>query len=153
MINNLVKVAAVSFLLVFLNVSWAEEERAEATPKINCTLTDKISGDNALAEKDTFDQETAMIYFICISADVKPGQHIKAVWIAANTHDAAPANYKISEKNFDVTDNVSESQEWAVKYSLSKPTSSWPVGQYHVDLYVNEQLLQSTKFNIKSSIS
>ena len=155
--NNIrAKLCLICLLAISFNASWAEEvveDAVEAPPKINCTLTDKLSGDNALAEKDTFHPDTAMIYFVCISADVKIGQHIKAVWVAADTNDVAPANYSISEKSIDVTEKADNEHEWAVKYSLSKPTASWPIGHYHVDLYLDNKLLQSTKFNIKASVS
>ncbi|HME87948.1 MAG TPA: hypothetical protein VKE30_01900 [Chthoniobacterales bacterium] len=35
--------------------------------------------------------------------------------------------------------------------SLSKPTNSWPVGSYHIEVYVNENLTTKVKFAIKAA--
>ncbi len=147
--NKMSKMVYISLLLCLFNGAWAEGSKEVKSPTINCTLTDEVAGDNALAAKDTFKPTTEMLYYVCISNDVKKGQRVKASWIAVDTNKVAPDNYKIGEKTLDVTDVVGENQEWTVKYSLSKPTAGWPAGKYRVDLFLDEQPLQSKDFSVK----
>ncbi len=124
---------------------------AQTSPvKFICTLTDQVSANNQPgAPKSTFATNTPMIYLVCDSDNVKKSQAIKAVWIAADTNNAAPANYKIDEKSTQVPDDLTSAQTYTAKFSLSKPTNGWPAGTYHVDLYVDDALNQSVPFSVK----
>lgn len=122
---------------------------AATKPQFDCTLTDKISSNDEPGDaKSTFTKTTPMIYLVCDSADVTKGQSIKAEWIAADTHNIAPANYKIDEKSLEVPATPSGDQTFKSDFSLSKPTNDWPAGSYHVDLFVDGNLIQSFKFSI-----
>ena len=137
----------ISILTLLSATSWSNEN----PPSVTCVVTDKASDDTPIDKKDSFDSNTPLIYLLCTSDEVHEGQQIKAVWIAADTQGMAPANYVIHEKSFDVTKNMDNSKEWTIKYSLSKPYAGWPTGKYHVDLYVDNQRLQSIKFQVELS--
>jgi hypothetical protein len=143
--KNTIFVISMVFACIISTISYADE----TAPKFDCTLTDQLSANKEPGEaKSTFTKTTPMIYFVCSSSNIQKSQSVKSVWIAADTHNAAPANYKIDEKTIQVPDNFTSDQTFTANFSLSKPNNGWPAGNYHVDLYVNNQLIQSMKFNV-----
>lgn len=139
-------------LLIFLScIIYANSYADDSTPMFSCTLTDTKSADGTLGDAtDKFTPDTAMIYLSCYSDAIKEGQKIKAVWIADDTNDVAPPNYVIDKKELEITPAIISADKGATaNFSLSKPTKGWPVGSYHVDLYVDETLDQSVKFTVK----
>lgn len=121
-----------------------------AAPKFDCILTDTV--DNAGrpgAAKNAFQQTTPLIYLICQSDQVKKGQIVKAEWIADDTHNAAPANYKIQEKSVDVSRQPTGDEVFTANFSLSKPDKGWPAGTYHVALFVDNSPLKSVNFSVQ----
>ena len=120
----------------------------DAPIKIETALTDKVLGDDAVDEKDTFSKDTEMIYLVCKTDALKKGQSLKAKWIADDTKNVAPPHYQIEEKEMTMGKDLGSSDEWKVNFSLSKPTAGWPLGQYHVDLYVDNKLVKAVKFTI-----
>jgi len=121
----------------------------DAKPKFECTLSDTVKDDSIGEAKDSFGKETAKIYLYCDSSDVKKGQAIKGDWVAVDTNNAAPANYKIDEATVTVSDDLTAGQTYDAKFSLSKPTAGWPLGHYQTNVYIDGQLDQSVKFDIK----
>lgn len=130
----------------FLTNSYA----ADSIPSFECTLTDTKAADGAPGEaKDSFPNKTPNIYLICQSDQVKAGQKAKTVWIADDTNNVAPMNYKIDEKTFDVEENGGPDKVWTLTASISKPNNDWPLGSYHVDFYLDNNLIKSVKFNVE----
>jgi len=147
--KNMKRNVCVALLVIsgaIVNVGYAQTSAV----KFTCTLTDQVSATDQPGDpKNTFATNTPMIYLVCDSDNVKKSQAVKAVWIAADTNNAAPANYKIDEKSTQVPDDVASNQTYTAKFSLSKPTNGWPAGTYHVDLYVDNALNQSVPFSVK----
>ncbi len=147
----MMKSGSVLFLLLslfYFNYAYADDNAAK--PKFDCTLTDQLSADKEPGDaKDTFTKDTPTLFLVCDSDDVKSGQEVKSVWIAADTNKVAPDNYKIDEKSMKVPANMGSDQTFTANFSLSKPNNGWPVGSYHVDLSVDGQLIQSFKFSVK----
>ncbi len=75
--------------------------------------------------------------------DVKPGDTIKATWIAVSA-EGAPANYEIDASTVTV---VSDNQ--VVAFRLSKPNAGWPTGAYRVDLSFNGDKEASQAFTVE----
>lgn len=130
---------------------------ANTAVQIDTVLTDKLSEDNPGEPKDVFKPDTSKIYVIWKSDQLKEGQSIKSVWIADDTHNVVPANYKIDEATFDLNKSFKEKMMsvlpgnyWHGNFSLSKPNAGWPVGKYHVDIYVDNQLVKTIPFTIAS---
>lgn len=126
--------------------------QAQTLAKIDTTLTDKVTGnDDPVGQKDVFNKDTTMIYVTWKSDQVKRGQNIKAVWIADDTNNAAPPNYKIAEKGTAIEDGLigKVATYWTGKFTLSRPTAGWPLGKYHVDIYLDNQLIKTVKFSIQ----
>ena len=135
-------------LISLFTILFSTMTMAAALPKFTCTLTDKMNGQKPGDAKDSFTASTPMFYYICSSDGVTKGQTVKAVWIATDTNGAAPANYKIDEKGLMVDKNLKADEEWTGSFTLSIPNKGWPKGQYRVELYVDNQLLQSAKFSV-----
>lgn len=93
--------------------------------------------------KSTFGKDTAKIFVFYTVDGAKAGDKLKADWICVKS-DVAPANYKIADVVLDV-----EKNENVGDFSLSKPTKGWPVGDYKVDLYINDKLIDTVTFNVK----
>ncbi len=123
---------------------------ADSQSGFECTLTDQVSANDVPGgAKESFSQTTPTIYLICDSDKVSKGEQVKATWIAVDTHDVAPANYKIDEKSLTVDKDITNDQTYTANLSLSKPDKGWPAGTYRVDLYVNDKLDKSVPFNVK----
>ncbi len=149
--NKSLKISSCALVILLTNFSChlSLADTANNLTKFDCTLTDQVnSDDQAGEEKSTFTTDTARIYLVCSSDDVKQGQMINSQWIAADTNKVAPPNYKIDEKSLQVPKNLNDNQTFTTKFSLSKPNNGWPVGTYHVDIYVDGQLVKSVPFTI-----
>jgi len=121
----------------------------ETLPQLLTQMGDTLSNDKVAVEKSSFNKDTAAVYLVVTSDGVKKGQEMKAVWIAEDTNGVAPANYKIDEKSVSVDDAMSSGKNYIVTFSLSKPNAGWPLGTYHVDLYLGDTLAKTIKFDIK----
>jgi hypothetical protein len=93
----------------------------------------------------TFATDTPKLYAMFKTEGAKTGDKIRGVWIADNVGDAAPKGYKIDERTFTAEGDTSDGE-----FSLSKP-DGWPVGQYHIEIYVNDELATKMKFTIKAA--
>lgn len=95
------------------------------------------------AEKSVFATDTPKIYVLFTLADAPSGTPVRAVWIADQTGGAAPDNYKIDEASLNAGGNIT-----AGNFSMSKPNKGWPVGKYHVELYISGGLAQKIPFRV-----
>jgi len=92
--------------------------------------------------KQVFGPTTEKIYLNAKLADVPTGARLKGAWIAEKTK-VAPPNYQIDATELKVGTLMNR-----VDFSLSKPNAGWPVGDYRVDLSINDKVVQSVKFKI-----
>lgn len=123
---------------------------AAPAPKFDCVLTDSVdSSGHPGAAKASFSGSTPMLYLICESDQVKKGQVVKTEWIADDTNNAAPNNYKIQEKSVDVSRDPAKGEVFTANFSLSKPDKGWPAGTYHAQVYIDNAPLQAVKFSVQ----
>ena len=90
-----------------------------------------------------FSPETHTFYAMFKAKGLNPGDKIRGVWIADDVGDTAPANFKIQESALTAQDATMNAQ-----FSMTKP-GAWPRGDYHVEIYVNDQLATKVKFSVK----
>ena len=90
-----------------------------------------------------FSPETHTFYAMFKAKGLSPGDKIRGVWIADDVGDAAPTNFKIQESALTAQDATMNAQ-----FSMTKP-GAWPRGDYHVEIYVNDQLATKVKFSVK----
>ncbi len=123
--------------------------------KIDTVLTDKMSDDNPGPATEAFTKDTPMIYIAWKSDQLKEGQTIKGTWIAEDTNNAAPPNYKIDEATLTLTKDFKAKMlstlpgsYWGGKFSMSKPNNGWPVGKYRIDISVDGTIVKTIKFTV-----
>ena len=71
------------------------------------------------------------------------GDKIRGVWVADDVGDAAPPKTKIEETTVTMVPGANGGT-----FSLSKPNKGWPPGEYHLDIYANDELATVVKFRI-----
>jgi len=113
---------------------------ASTEPKfIDVVMSDNKEDKTPMTE---FKTDTAEIFIFFGLENIKSGSKIKGVWICEKAKDI-PENFKIDEASVDVgmIDNMGN-------FSLSKPNKGWPVGDYRVELYVDDKKIDERKFKI-----
>lgn len=141
-----VLLASLSFCLLSFS-AFADDTKTQTL------LTDQVSADNSGTPKDTFNKDTANFFFIVKSTEFKPGQKLKAIWIADDTSGAAPNNYKVGETELVLKNDNPKADPtktgWNSKFALSKPTKGWPAGKYHVELFTDGVPFKTVNFIVK----
>ncbi len=124
---------------------------AFAAVNMDTTLTDTYVQDATPTAKSTFTKETPMIFIVWKSDALKSGQTLKANWIALDTNNVAPANYKIDSSEMKIEDSLKSKlpgSYWEGKFTMNKPTNGWPAGKYHVEIFVNDELVKTVPFTV-----
>lgn len=139
------KLAAVKRIVIFAiaAMTFASLLRAEA-PKVEAIF----AKDKDSKPATSFPADVSKIFAFFRSKGTHKGDKFRGVWIADDVGNVALANTKIDEATLDADDD-----NFYGAFSMTKPTSGWPVGKYHVDIYVNEQLATSPKFTITGAKS
>lgn len=111
-----------------------------STAKISAANTARMVG-SSYENTTTFEQDEAF-YLLVTLANAPDDTVTKAVWIAANAEGLAK-NTKMDEAEF-------ESGEQEITFDLSN-SSAWPVGEYKVELYLNDKLDRTLEFTVEGS--
>jgi len=101
-----------------------------------------IAKDKDTKPTDTFPADIPQLYAFWISHNLENGDKVRGVWIADDVGAAAPKGTKIDESTL-VFAGANENA-----FSLTKPNNGWPVGSYHVDIYINDGLAKTVPFTI-----
>ncbi len=128
-------------IAALLIVSFLCAAQIHAAPKVEA----KMAKDQDSKPTDTFPANVPKVYAFFHSTGTKKGDKVRGVFIADDVGDAAPANTTIDEATL-----TADGDNYSGSFSLSKPTAGWPVGKYHVDIYVGDDLATSVKFTIKA---
>jgi len=146
------------FIVFVLFFSLNHSVLANSSVQLDTVLTDKLDEANPGEQKDVFTPDTKLIYLIWKSDQLKEGQALKSVWIADDTNNVAPPHYKIDEATFNLNKDFKDKMlstlpgsYWHGDFSLSKPNTGWPVGKYHVDIYLDNDPVKTINFTITSS--
>jgi hypothetical protein len=94
----------------------------------------------------TFAPDTPAVFALLQMGGVQKGDKLRAVWIADDVGDAAPAHTKIAEKAMTMEGVPNEG-----RFSCTKPSKNWPAGKYHVDIYANDKLITTAHFTVESA--
>ncbi|HEV2806237.1 MAG TPA: hypothetical protein VGW57_15045 [Chthoniobacterales bacterium] len=94
----------------------------------------------------TFAPDTPAVFALLQMGGVQKGDKLRAVWIADDVGDAAPAHTKIAEKTMTMEAVPNEG-----RFSCTKPAKNWPAGKYHVDIYANDKLITTARFTVESA--
>jgi hypothetical protein len=87
---------------------------------------------------------TDVFYAVADLANAPSGTKLEAKWIAVDAADTEP-NLEFQTQVLDITDELFTGE---IYFQLSND-GPWPVGQYRVDLYLNDTLAQSVEFSVQ----
>jgi hypothetical protein len=108
--------------------------------KLSVGISSKSVGDF----ETEFPNTTQNLYARWQGHDLRENSKVRAVWIAEDVGDIAPPNYKID----DAVATVSTPDAHGM-FTLSRPDDGWAPGNYRVEFYLDEMLVESVKIKIK----
>ena len=102
--------------------------------------TDRTDDFQIINPRADFPPETPKILCVWKVAGVAADVPVTSVWIADNVGDAAPAGLKIAKRALRGYPQGS--------FSLTSPANGWPVGRYHVEIYIGDRLARRLPFSV-----
>jgi hypothetical protein len=130
-------------IFVFLiGVSFCAAFAHAGEVEVEATMTIGPNG----KETTTFSADAPKVFASFTTKGASDGDKIRGVWIADDVGDAAPKGTKIDEKTLKAEGEVEDGL-----FSLSKPDNGWPLGKYHLEIYVNDGLATKLNFTIKAA--
>lgn len=91
----------------------------------------------------TFSSSTPEIYARWQGQRLRNGAKVKAMWIAENIGEDFPQDYKVDEVSA-----VAESPTAHGMFTLARPEDGWAPGDYRVEFYVDDVLVDAVKLKI-----
>jgi hypothetical protein len=91
----------------------------------------------------TFSSNTPQIYARWRGDHLRKGAKVRAVWIAENIGEDFPPDYKVDEATA-----ITESPAAHGAFTLSRPDDGWALGDYRVEFYVDDVLVDTVKLKI-----
>jgi hypothetical protein len=116
------------------------EVKSDATPK---QLAVSLAKDRFGKPVTTFSSNAPEIYARWQGQRLRQGASVKAVWIAENIGEDFPQDYKVDEASV-----VAESPIAHGAFTLERPEDGWAPGDYRVEFYVDNVLVDAVKMKI-----
>ena len=116
-----------------------EIKAAGAPKKISVDLAKQRLGEATT----TFSSSTPRIYARWRGDRLRKGAKVRAVWIAENIGEDFPPDYKVDEATA-----IAESAAAHGAFTLSRPEDGWALGNYRVEFYVDDVLVDTVKLKI-----
>jgi len=116
------------------------EVKSDSLPKQLLVSIAKEQFGNAVT---TFSSNTPAIYARWQGQRLRKGAKVKAVWIAENIGEDFPQDYKADEVSA-----VAESPTAHGAFTLTRPEDGWAPGDYRVEFYVDDVLVDAVKIKI-----
>jgi hypothetical protein len=91
----------------------------------------------------TFSSSTSEIYARWQGRRLRQRAKVKAVWIAENIGEDFPQDYKVDEAS-----TVTETPSAHGAFALTRPEDGWALGDYRVEFYVDDVLVDVVKLKI-----
>jgi hypothetical protein len=114
--------------------------RLEATPK---QLAVSLAKERFGKPMTTFSSNTPEIYARWQGERLRPGASVKAMWIAENIGEDFPQDYKVDEASA-----VAATPTGRGAFTLARPEDGWMPGDYRVEFYVDNVLVDAVKMKI-----
>jgi len=135
-------------LLQRISLELAEPPKILDRPEVKLDIAPKrlavtLAKDRFGKPLTTFSSTTPEIYARWQGQRLREGANVKAVWIAENIGDDFPQDYKIDEAS-----TVATSPTARGSFALEKPEDGWMPGNYRVDFYVDNVLVDAVKMKI-----
>ena len=140
--------AAKGDLLQRISLELADRPRIMARPEVKSDATPKQLSVSLAKQRvgkalTTFSSSTPEIYARWQGQRLRQGARIKAVWIAENIGEDFPQDYKVDEALA-----VAEMPSAHGAFTLARPEDGWATGDYRVEFYVDEVLIETVKVKI-----
>ena len=140
--------AADGDLLERISLELAERPKIENRPEVKSEATSKrlsvsFANDQFGKPTTTFSSDTPQIYVRWQGRRLRKGGKVKAVWIAGEHRRGFSRGYKVDEASATV-----ESQNARGAFTLARPEEGWAVGDYRVEFYVDDVLVETAKIKI-----
>ena len=116
------------------------EVKSDAIPK---QLSVSLAKDRSGKPLTTFSSNTPEIYARWQGQRLRKGAKVKAVWIAENIGEDFPQDYKIDEASA-----VAETPHAHGAFTLVRPEDGWAPGDYRVEFYVDDVVVDAVKMKI-----
>jgi hypothetical protein len=116
------------------------EVRLEATPK---QLAVSVAKERFGKSATTFSSNTPEIYARWQGQRLRVGASVKAVWIAENIGEDFPKDYKVDEASVEAETPTAQGA-----FTLARPEDGWAPGDYRVEFYVDDVLVDAVKMKI-----
>ena len=135
-------------LLELISLELMERPRIVERPEVKSAgAPKKISVDLAKQRlgvaTTTFPSDTPQIYARWHGDRLRKGAKVRAVWIAENIGEDFPRDYKVDEATA-----ITEGPVAHGAFTLSRPEDGWALGDYHVEFYVDDVLVNTVKLKI-----
>jgi hypothetical protein len=135
-------------LLERISLELAERPKIKNRPEVKSDAMSKrlsvsFAKDQFGKATTTFSSDTPQIYVRWQGQRLRKGGKVKAVWIAENIGEDFPQDYKVDEASAAV-----ESQNAHGIFTLARPEAGWAIGDYRVEFYVDDVLVETAKIKI-----
>jgi hypothetical protein len=135
-------------LLERISLELAERPKIENRPEVKSDATSKrlsasFAKDQFGKGSTVFSSDTPQIYVRWQGQRLRKGGKVKAVWIAENIGEDFPQDYKVDEASATV-----ESQNAHGVFTLARPEDGWVIGDYRVEFYIDDVLVDAAKLKI-----
>jgi hypothetical protein len=140
--------AANGELLERVSLELAERPKIEKRPEVKSDTRSKrlsvsFANDQFGKASTTFSSDTPQIYVRWQGQRLRKDGKVKAVWIAENIGEDFPQDYKVDEASATI-----ESQNAHGIFTLARPETGWAIGDYRVELYVDDVFVEAAKLKI-----
>jgi uncharacterized RDD family membrane protein YckC len=134
-------------LLLALGGIWGgialRDESAKTSGPVSATLALGASPNHEpINPTTTFSPDAPVIYVAFRASQVQPGSRLKAVWTVVNVGAVAPPNSQLAESTVVLPGAAPGS------FRFTRGSQPWPVGDYKVDVYLNDQLALTLPYKI-----
>ena len=116
------------------------EVKSDAIPK---QLSISLAKERFGKQMTNFSSNTSEIYARWKGQRLREGAKVKAVWIAENIGEDFPQDYKVDEASA-----IAQTPSAHGAFTLARPEDGWAVGNYRVEFYVDDVLVDTVKLKI-----
>jgi hypothetical protein len=116
------------------------EVKVDATPK---RLAVSLAKERFGKPTTSFTSNTPEIYARWQGQRLREGANVKAVWVAENIGEDLPQEYKVDEASA-----VAASPTARGAFTLVRPEDGWMPGDYRVEFYVDNVLVDAVKMKV-----
>ncbi len=123
---------------------------AKPAPQEGLKLCTQVKDKTCQDPTDAFKREVTEIHVVYVSKKVpESAKKATVVWIAADTGGAAPPNFKIAIKEFNLANaGLKDATHVTITGSLTRPNKGWPLGKYRVEVNLEGKLVAQGAFTI-----